>query len=97
VAIQHRNDIVPKLGLKANPLVENIVTVERVLPISTPINVILEAHDVSNYAETAKLADKSQEIGLKGVREQVLDLLPKNGIGVQNWAETTVYQPERID
>jgi hypothetical protein len=97
VAIQHRNDIVPKLGLKANPLLENMVTVERVLPISSPINVILEAHDVANYAETAKLADKSQEIGLKRVREQVLSLLPKNGIGVENWAETTVYQLERID
>jgi pimeloyl-ACP methyl ester carboxylesterase len=28
VAIQHKNDIVPKLGLKANPLAENMVTVE---------------------------------------------------------------------
>ncbi len=98
VAIQHKNDIVPKLGLKANPLVENMVTVERILPISTPVEALLEAHDVSNYAKTAELADESQEIGLKRVREQVLSSFGAGGgIGVLGEGETTVYELRRVD
>ena len=98
VAIQHKNDIVPKLGLKANPLVENMVTVERVLPISTPVAAVLEAHDVSNYAKTAELADESQEIGLKRVREQVLAPFGAGGgIGVLGVGETTVFELRRVD
>jgi hypothetical protein len=97
VAIQHKNDIVPKLGLKANPMLENMVTVERVLRISEPLAAVLEAHEMSNYTKTAEMADKSQEIGLKRVREQVLErFLPQNGIGVEI-GETTVYKLERTD
>jgi len=98
VAIQHKNDIVPKLGLKANPLVENMVTVERILPISTPVAAVLEAHDVSNYAKTAELADDSQEVGLKRVREQVLAPFGAGGgIGVLGVGETTVFELRRVD
>jgi hypothetical protein len=98
VAIQHKNDIVPKLGLKANPLVENMVTVERVLPISAPVAAVLEAHDVSNYAKTAELADESQEIGLKRVRDQVLEPFGVGaGIGVLGAGETTVFELRRVD
>jgi hypothetical protein len=97
VAIQHKNDIVPKLGLKANPLLQNMVTVERVMPISTPIAAVLEAHDIQNYAKTAELADKSQEIGLKRVREQVLAFVPQAGIGVQEVGETFLFRLERVD
>jgi hypothetical protein len=97
VAIQHRNDIVPKLGLKANPLVENMVTVERVLPITVPVAAVLEAHEISRYAETAEMADKSQELGLKRVREELIGaFLPQNSIGVET-GETSVYKLERID
>ena len=98
VAIQHKNDIVPKLGLKANPLVENMVTVERVLPISTPVAAVLEAHDVANYAKTAELADESQQFGLKRVREQVLAQIGAYaGQGVDKVGETTVFELKRVD
>lgn len=73
VAIEHSNDIVPKLGLKANPLAQNIVTVVREVPISEPISALVEAHDIQNYGQTAKMADESQEVGLKLVREQVFE------------------------
>ena len=97
VAIQHKNDIVPKLGLKANPVLENMVTVERVMRISEPLVAVLEAHEIEGYAKTAEMADKSQEIGLKRVREQVLErFLPQNSIGVET-GETTVYKLERVD
>ena len=97
VAIQHKNDIVPKLGLNANPLAKNLVTVERVMPISTPIAMILEAHEITNYTKTAELADKSDEFGLKRVRELVLDgFFPPSTIGVET-GEATLYKLERVD
>lgn len=97
VAIQHKNDIVPKLGLKANPLLENMVTVERVLRISQPLVAVLEAHEIEGYAKTAEVADISQEVGLKRVREQLLErFLPKSSVGVET-GETTVYKLERFD
>lgn len=97
VALQHKNDIVPKLGLKANPMLENMVTVERVLRISEPLVAVLEAHEIEGYAKTAEMADKSQEIGLNRVREQLLGrFLPQNSIGVES-GETTVYKLERVD
>ena len=97
VAIQHKNDIVPKLGLNANPLAKNLVTVERVMPISSPIAMILEAHEITNYTKTAELADKSDEFGLKRVRELVLDrFFPPSTIGVET-GEATLYKLERVD
>ena len=93
VALEHSNDIVPKLGLKANPMAENMVTVVREQPISKPIDTLVEAHDLSNYTKTAELADESQEFGLKRVREQVLQV-----IGAEKSAEVgevTVYQMKR--
>lgn len=75
IALEHSNDIVPKLGLKANPMLENMVTVAREVPISEPIDALVEAHDMQNYNKTAKLADESQELGLKRVREQVFEII----------------------
>ena len=68
------------------------------MPISTPVAAVLEAHDVSNYAKTAELADESQEIGLKRVREQVLAQISAGGtIGVDKFGETTVFELKRVD
>ena len=89
VAIEHSNDVVPKLGLKANPLLENITTVVREVPIAQPVDALVEAHDISNYAKTAELADDSTEYGLKRVREQLL-----TGIGA-GVGEVRVYELSR--
>ena len=100
IAIQHKNDIVPKLGLKANPLAQNMVTVERVMPITLPVAAILEAHEIENYTKTADLADKSQEFGLKRVREQVLAGIGVGGgvgEGSSGFGEALTYKLERID
>jgi hypothetical protein len=100
VAIQHKNDIVPKLGLKANPLAQNMVTVERVMPITVPVAAILEAHEIENYTKTADLADKSQEFGLKRVREHVLAGIGVGGGGGEGssgFGEALTYKLERID
>jgi hypothetical protein len=100
IAIQHKNDIVPKLGLKANPLAQNMVTVERVMPITLPVAAILEAHEIENYTKTADLADKSQEFGLKRVREQVLAGIGVGGVFGEDssgFGEALTYKLERID
>ena len=89
VAIEHSNDVVPKLGLKANPLLENITPVVREVPIAQPVDALVEAHDISNYAKTAELADDSTEYGLKRVREQLL-----TGIGA-GVGEVRVYELSR--
>jgi hypothetical protein len=89
VAIEHSNDVVPKLGLKANPLLENITTVVREVPIAQPVDALVEAHDISNYAKTAELADDSTEYGLRRVREQLL-----TGIGA-GAGEVRVYELSR--
>jgi DNA-binding phage protein len=93
VALEHTNDIVPKLGLKANPLAQNVVTVVREQPISKPIDALVEAHDISNYIKTAEMADESQEFGLKRVREQVLQIIGAEKSGEVR--EVTVYEMKR--
>lgn len=75
IAIEHSNDLVPKLGLRANPMVENMVTVVREVQITRPLESVVEAHDILNYQKTAELADNSQEVGLKRVRGQLLDAI----------------------
>lgn len=102
VAIQHKNDIVPKLGLKANPMAQNMVTVERVMPITVPVAAVLEAHEIENYTKTAELADESQEFGLKRVREQLLAGLLSKSAGVDSngangFGEALTYELERVD
>ena len=93
VALEHSNDIVPKLGLKANPMGQNISTVVREVPISKPIDALVEAHDISNYEKTAQLADESQEFGLKRVREMVLEAFGAEGAGKQG--QVSVFEMRR--
>jgi hypothetical protein len=59
------------------------------VPIVQPVDALVEAHDISNYAKTAELADDSTEYGLKRVREQVL-----TGIGAGT-GEVRVYEINR--
>lgn len=94
LALEHSNDIVPKLGLKANPMAQNMSTVVREVPISKPIDALVEAHDIKNYIKTAEMADESQELGLKRVREQVLAVIGVEK-GSQMEGEVTVYKLNR--
>ena len=72
IAFAHNNDLVPKLGVKANPLAENWVTVARDSPLQGQNAAPVEAHSISNYKKTAELADSSTDLGLNRVREQIL-------------------------
>jgi hypothetical protein len=56
-----------------------------------PVDALVEAHDISNYAKTAELADDSTEYGLKRVREQVLAGIGAGG----NAGEVRVFEINR--
>lgn len=94
VALEHSNDVVPKLGLKANPMLENITTVVREVPIAKPLEALVEAHDISTYAKTAELADDSNEFGLKAVRERLLAGIRGIGLG-EGSGEVRIYELNR--
>ena len=73
LALEHTNDVVPKLSLKANPLTENWVTVSRETttdPTDTR-NDLVEAHDLEAYRETAKQADESPNEGISQFRKKL--------------------------
>ena len=73
LALEHTNDVVPKLSLKANPLTENWVTVSRETPTdpANATNDLVEAHDLEAYKETAKEADESPNEGLSRFRKKL--------------------------
>ena len=63
ISIEHANDVVPALSGETNPIKTNWVTVE-----NTPeAEDIIDAHSMSSYIETAKLMDKSEDLGLRAV------------------------------
>lgn len=73
IALEHSNDLVPKLALKANPLMANWVTVIREAKTEDGIGALADAHELGEYQKTAQLADKSQDVGVQRVREILLN------------------------
>lgn len=86
VSLEHSNDVVPKLSLRANPLTKNWVTVSRETPTdpNNKTNDLVEAHDLAAYKETAKQADESEVEGLKTIRKKVSGY-PSEQSGVARW------------
>ena len=73
LALEHSNDVVPKLSLQANPLTENWVTVSRET-LTEPLddrNDLVEAHDLEAYKDTAKQADESPNEGISQFRKKL--------------------------
>ncbi len=88
LALEHTNDVVPKLSLKANPLTENWVTVSRETP-TDPANTrndLVEAHDLGAYRDTAKQADESPNEGISQFRKK-LSGFAAEGPGSARWFE----------
>ena len=79
IAIEHLNDPVPALSGRANPLTENLVTVQRDLPAQT----LVEAHAMAGYRQTAALADIDTDPGLTRVRALINGQLANLGEGVE--------------
>lgn len=72
VSLEHSNDPIPGITGETNPLTENWVTASRSVKLE-PLEVSLNAHSIANYKETAALADESQEVGMRRVRENLLE------------------------
>lgn len=84
LAIQHSSDPVPLLSGRANPLLENWVTASS----DTEFEDLVSAHRLEGYIDTAAELDRSDQIGLGRVREQ---LWPKfQGAGTES-----VYKIQR--
>lgn len=70
VSLEHSNDPIPGITGETNPLTENWVTASRSVKLDA-FEPALDAHSVLSYKETAALADESQEVGLRRVRENL--------------------------
>jgi hypothetical protein len=85
LSIEHSNDVVPALAGETNPLTKNWATASRHVNIELGENV-LEAHDISSYAETAMLVDQSTSSGLVRIREEILgNLAGAKPLGVREF------------
>lgn len=81
IAIEHKNDPVPKLSLRPNPNAENWVTVQREhrFDSSDSVSDLVEVHSMNSYQETAKEIDgwqvendQQNQTGLAKLKERVL-------------------------
>lgn len=89
LAIEHSNDPVPVVSGETNPLTENWVTASREVNLG-PAEIALNAHSLSEYQESAKLADHSSDYGLTRVREAILGQLKSSQL-----VETTSFELRR--
>jgi hypothetical protein len=79
IAIEHLNDPVPAISGRANPLTENLVTVQREIPAKN----LVEAHAMAGYRQTAALADIDTDPGLVRVRGLISGQLAGLGEGTE--------------
>ena len=80
ISLEHSNDVVPKLGLKANPIAANWVTVQREIAVDENRNALVQAHELAGYQETAKLTDLAADAGVQRIKTELLDQKSESGI-----------------
>jgi hypothetical protein len=85
MALEHSNDLVPKLDGQLNPNRSNWVTATRKIPEANA----LEAHRLENYVETAKLVDQADDAGATTIRNKILDLTRGTQVVETRWFELT--------
>lgn len=82
IAVEHKNDPVPKLSLRPNPNHENWVTVQREhrFDANDSVNDLVEVHAMNSYQQTASQIDtwqlsddQASESGLARLKNQVLE------------------------
>lgn len=71
ISIEHSNDVVPALSGQTNPFTENWVTASRHLDVDFG-ETVLKAHEMGQYQHTAEMVDKSNDVGVRNVRSQIL-------------------------
>ena len=83
MAIEHKNDPVPNLSGKANPMKPNWVTIQRkAKPDEAPG--AFYAHDLDSYKNTSQLVDRSKEAGITRIKNQILSILEKTSLGTRS-------------
>jgi pimeloyl-ACP methyl ester carboxylesterase len=73
LAVEHKNDPVPRLDGKPNPMATNWVTVRQDIPVNDPI----AQHSMAGYRETSAEIDAAAEVGVdnagfKRIREEIV-------------------------
>jgi pimeloyl-ACP methyl ester carboxylesterase len=71
LSIEHSNDVVPALAGETNPLTENWATATKHWELK-PGQTVLDAHSISAYVNTSSEVDKSTDLGLARIRNQIL-------------------------
>ena len=89
LAIEHSNDPVPGATGETNPLAENWVTASRKVQLA-PGEIVMHAHELDEYRQSARMADTSHELGLVRVREAILSPLRDSKL-----VETTSFELRR--
>lgn len=74
ISLEHSNDLVPALSGATNPMTENWATASRHVDVHS-VETVLKAHSMGEYAQTAALADSSQDSGLIRLRGALLGQL----------------------
>jgi pimeloyl-ACP methyl ester carboxylesterase len=74
LSIEHSNDVVPALAGETNPLTANWATATKHWELK-PGQTVLDAHAVSAYVNTSSEVDKSTDLGLTRIRNQILENL----------------------
>lgn len=67
ISIQHQQDPIPLLSGSTNPMTENWVTISSAREFSN----LVQAHHIASYAETALVAQESENKGLTNVLNQM--------------------------
>jgi hypothetical protein len=81
MAIEHKNDFIPNLSGRANPLQRNWVTVQREAKASES-DALLSSHSLKSYQNTTVLIDQSGDQGIANIRSQLLEKLANANSGV---------------
>lgn len=84
LAVEHADDVVPRLDGRANPDRASWVTVRRTLhPPGAPADAVA-AHDLERYRETAGLVDDSDDPSVRAFRSGLEPFLDRPG--AQGWS-----------
>lgn len=80
MAIEHKNDPVPNISGRANPLSKNWVTIQRE-SLPSESKAVLHSHSLKSYRNTTEQVDSSTSNGVRSIRARILGKLRGSSIG----------------
>ncbi|HET9657213.1 MAG TPA: hypothetical protein VFP72_17810 [Kineosporiaceae bacterium] len=94
LAVEHTDDVVPRLDGRANPDRHGWVTVERTLHAPGALADAVTAHDLDTYRGTMRLVDRSRDLSVQAFRAGLDPFLDRPG--ATGWAMEFVAQREPV-